>query len=130
MSTASAASLRDPVERGHMGAADADAAVRGRGPDTDDDVVAVDVLVQLGVGEAGQAQHLALHGDLDLRGARVGRGLQRGLGQRPRDRVARLLAWPCHQPEPTVTSRKRAGAAPCATRATCDGWPLPQLGVP
>ena len=104
-----------------MGAADADAAVRGRGPHTDDHVVAVDVLVQLGVGEAGQAQHLALHGDLDLRGARVGRRFQRGLGQRTRHRVAWLLAWPLHQPEPTVTSRNRAAAAPCATRATCAG---------
>ena len=35
-----------------------------------------------------------------------------------------------HQRTPTWTLRNRAGEAPCPTRPTCPGWPLPQLGVP
>ncbi len=31
---------------------------------------------------------------------------------------------------PMRTLRKRAAAAPWPTWATCDGWPLPQFGVP
>ncbi len=31
---------------------------------------------------------------------------------------------------PTVTLRKRDGDAPCPVPMVCDGWPLPQLGVP
>ena len=37
---------------------------------------------------------------------------------------------PLHSPEPTDTLRKRAGAAPWATRAVWGGWPFPQLGTP
>ena len=35
-----------------------------------------------------------------------------------------------HHRTPTWTFRKRAGDAAWPTRATCPGWPLPQLGVP
>src|SRR5579859_2780344 len=31
---------------------------------------------------------------------------------------------------PTLTLRKRLGAAPCPVPITCWGWPLPQFGVP
>ena len=78
-----------------------------------------DVLVDEGVGEAGQCRAALLGGDL-------------GLGP-VADEVEDLLAEvgrAAHPFTPTRTPRNRAGAAEWPVRAVCIGWPLPQLGTP
>jgi hypothetical protein len=78
-----------------------------------------DVLVDEGVGEAGQRRPAVLGGDL-------------GLGP-VADTVEDCLAdvgGGGHPFTPTRTPRNRAGAAEWPVRAVCIGWPFPQLGTP
>ena len=103
--------LVEPVRRGHRDvpvahAEDLDARVVDRG--------------RLRRRRAREARHQrALAHDRDLRvGARE---RKRALGDR--DRIGAHAT-------PTSTSRKRAGAAPCETRITWPGSPLPQLPRP
>jgi hypothetical protein len=83
-----------------------------------------DVLVDRGVGEAGQRERglLDAHGGLG-----VGPGLGADLVQ---DRGGEVVEVGAHPRTPTRTPEKRAGAAPWPVCPTCPGCPLPQLGVP
>ena len=84
-----------------------------------------DVLVDAVVGEAGERSWRSRR-----RAPRPASACVSVEAALRRARSASCAGQRVHRPTPTWTSRKRAGAAPCATCATCIGSPLPQLGRP
>ena len=112
-----------PVGCGVVGRRDAHPAV-GHHTDPQAGVFARRALVDLALGEPRQRAPLVHEQDLDIVDPTQCQG---GIGDPP-EPVGPHQAR--HQRTPTWTLRNRAGDAPCPTRPTCPGWPLPQFGVP
>src|SRR5207253_141017 len=106
------------VARGGRGGGDATVGQRRR--EVDGDAGLADVLVDEGVGEAGQRRPARLGGDLGLG----------PVADEVEDLLAQLGGSSGHPFTPTRTPRNRAGAAEWPVWAVCIGWPLPQLGTP